>query len=95
VLAIDPSALDTFARAVRDTLRSAREERGDTQLDVAGRLNLTVSALSKLETGAARVDLYRLATWCLAVGIEPIAAITIAQLTAFPGGWPQQRAGSS
>jgi hypothetical protein len=78
VPAIDPSALDTCARAVRDTLRSAREERGDSQHDVADRLNLTASALNRPETWAARVDLRRLASWCFAVGIEPIAAITMA-----------------
>lgn len=91
--AIDHGAMGAFVRAVRDTLRSAREQRRWTQKATARRLNLTASALTKLETGTTRLDMDQFIRWCLVLDVEPIALITVAQLAAFPTGWPTNRPG--
>ena len=50
-------------------LREARIESGLTQVELAKRLKLTQSLLSKIERGDRRLDLAELRSFCRAIGI--------------------------
>lgn len=50
-------------------LREARAEAGITQVDLAKRLRLTQSLVSKIERGDRRLDLAELRSFCKAIGI--------------------------
>ena len=50
-------------------LREARIESGLTQVELATRLKLTQSLLSKIERGDRRLDLAELRSFCRAIGI--------------------------
>ena len=50
-------------------LREARESAGLTQADMAERLGLSQSQVSKCERGERRVDVIELREWCKAIGI--------------------------
>ncbi|WP_296263047.1 RodZ domain-containing protein [Pseudomonas sp. UBA6562] len=50
--AVHPEAASATHQHPGDTLRQAREQRGWSQTEVARRLNLTVTSLNNLETGA-------------------------------------------
>lgn len=51
-------------------LKEAREASGLTQIDLAARLNMTQSQVSKCERGERRLDLIELHAWCLAIGVK-------------------------
>jgi len=51
-------------------LRSIRSEAGLTQSDVAGKLELPQSFVSKYESGERRLDLVELSRICKALGIS-------------------------
>lgn len=50
-------------------LRQAREDRGLTQVQLASRLKVTQSWVSKIERGARRMDVVELEIWCKALGL--------------------------
>ncbi len=50
-------------------LKEAREGAGLTQIEVAERLGLSQSQVSKCERGERRVDVIELREWCRAIGI--------------------------
>lgn len=50
-------------------LRSAREQAGLTQADVAEKLGESQSFISKCERGERRIDVVELRTWCSALGV--------------------------
>jgi transcriptional regulator with XRE-family HTH domain len=50
-------------------LREARSDAGLTQLDLAKRLRLTQSLVSKIERGDRRLDLAELRSFCRVIGI--------------------------
>ena len=52
-----------------EELRRAREQSGLTQIEVAARLNVTQSFVSKCERGERRLDIVELRHWCSALGI--------------------------
>ena len=62
-------------------LRALRLEKGLTQVDLAARLGLPQSYVSKYETGERRVDFVETALICdaLGIGIESFAARFAAQ----------------
>ena len=62
-------------------LRALRIEKGLTQVDLAARLGLPQSYVSKYETGERRVDFVETSLICdaLGIGIESFAARFIAQ----------------
>lgn len=54
---------DVFLRSLRD----AREAAGVTQVELADRLGMTQSAVSKCERGERRLDVIELRKWCQAL----------------------------
>ena len=56
--------------AVLRQLREARKKAGVTQVELADRLKLTQSVVSKIERGDRRLDVIELRTICLAIGIS-------------------------
>jgi transcriptional regulator with XRE-family HTH domain len=59
-----------------DTLRRVREVAGVTQAELANRLGITQSALSKWERGERRMDIIEVRNYCLAMEIDFLAFIT-------------------
>jgi transcriptional regulator with XRE-family HTH domain len=57
-------------------LRQARREAGLTQLEVAERLGVYASYVSKCESGERRIDVVELAAFCrvYGVGLTPLLA---------------------
>lgn len=53
-----------------DLLRSARESGGLTQGDVALKLGVTQSFVSKCERGERRLDIIEVRAWCIALGVS-------------------------
>lgn len=51
-------------------LKEAREASGLTQIDLANRLGMTQSQVSKCERGERRLDLIELKAWCEALGTK-------------------------
>jgi transcriptional regulator with XRE-family HTH domain len=52
------------------SLKEAREASGLTQVDLADRLGMTQSQVSKCERGERRLDLIELQAWCQALGVK-------------------------
>ncbi|EGK72102.1 hypothetical protein METUNv1_01574 [Methyloversatilis universalis FAM5] len=52
-----------------DLLREARESGGLTQEDVASKLGVTQSFVSKCERGERRLDIIEARAWCIALGM--------------------------
>lgn len=57
-------------KTLRELLRDCRLEIGVSQLDLANRLNVPQSFISKYESGERRLDLIELRAICLALGIS-------------------------
>ena len=55
--------------AMLGLLRKAREEAGITQVQLAKKLRLTQSLLSKMERGECRLDVVQLRTICRVLGL--------------------------
>lgn len=51
-------------------LRESREGAGVTQQDLAKRLHMTQSAVSKCERGDRRLDVIELRSWCAELGLS-------------------------
>lgn len=56
-------------RVLRSLLRKLREDAGVTQEDMARRLKITQSNVSKFERGETRLDIVQLRQWCRVLGI--------------------------
>jgi transcriptional regulator with XRE-family HTH domain len=56
-------------------LKEAREASGLTQIDLAARLRMTQSQVSKCERGERRLDLIELHAWCQALGVNLITFV--------------------
>jgi transcriptional regulator with XRE-family HTH domain len=56
--------------AVLRLLRAAREKAGITQIDLAKKLKLTQSFVSKIERGDRRLDIVQLRTICRVYGLS-------------------------
>lgn len=60
----------TERAALARLLRDLREQAGLTQEDVAGRLGVTQSTISKIETAERRLDLVELRQFADAIGLD-------------------------
>ncbi len=60
-----------YAVVVR-LLRKARERAGITQVELAKRIGLTQSQVSKIERGESRLDLVQVRTVCRVIGLTLI-----------------------
>lgn len=58
-----------------DLLKEARQTAGLTQIDLAERLGVTQSFVSKCERGERRLDLLEIRTWCLAMDLPFVAFV--------------------
>lgn len=56
-------------RLFLEMLRAVRQQAGLTQEDVATKLRMTQSLVSKCERGERRLDIVELRAWCLAIGM--------------------------
>jgi len=67
-----PSPYDLLA----DLLKSCRVSSGLTQVELAERLGISQSTVSKVERGAQRLDLVELRVWLLAIGEPTLGEFT-------------------
>ncbi len=51
-------------------LEDARTRAGLTQIELAGKLRITQSSVSKVERGERRLDVIELHAWCRAIGVS-------------------------
>ncbi len=65
-------------QALRDALMAARMAAGLTQVQMAERLGVGQSYVSKIERGESYVDLMTFVDWCAACGLKP--GLTLDQL---------------
>jgi transcriptional regulator with XRE-family HTH domain len=61
--------------ALRDHLKTLREKAGLTQVQIAARLGLDQSYVSKIERGERYVDVLFYVDWCKACKVKPAKAI--------------------
>ncbi|MGT2512285.1 helix-turn-helix domain-containing protein [Cupriavidus basilensis] len=52
------------------SLRKASKVAGITQADLAARLDVTQTFVSKCERGERRLDVKELRSWCMAIGVS-------------------------
>lgn len=57
-------------RTLRELLRNIRSEKGISQVDLARRLKVPQSFVSKYESGERRLDVIELRSICLALGVS-------------------------
>jgi len=62
-------------KKVTAALRAARETAGLTQAEVAEKLKVYASFVSKVESGERRIDVVELASFCRLYGVELIATL--------------------
>ncbi|MCE9562465.1 MAG: helix-turn-helix transcriptional regulator [Planctomycetes bacterium] len=67
-------------KRLTDALRQAREIAGLTQADVAKKLRVYASFVSKVESGERRIDVIELKQFCRAYGLELVAFLRSAGL---------------
>ncbi len=62
---------------LREHLKSLRLKAGLTQIEIATRLKLDQSYVSKIERGERYVDVLFYIDWCRACGVKPSKAIPL------------------
>ena len=67
-------------RRLTPALRKAREEAGLTQAEVAEKLGVYASFVSKVESGERRIDVVELKHFCDALGVGLVAFLRSARL---------------
>jgi transcriptional regulator with XRE-family HTH domain len=67
----DEQAAETFCRHVRDLLQERRKAMKVDQKEMGRRLNLSQSAISKIETGRGDLSLKTLHRYVTALGLQP------------------------
>ncbi|MGA3145243.1 MAG: helix-turn-helix transcriptional regulator [Verrucomicrobiota bacterium] len=72
-------------------LKELRVSKGLTQADVAERLRLPQSYVSKVETGERRIDFVETAAFCGAIGVDLAAFAKLFSKRASRGGVPDRR----
>ncbi len=64
--------MEAFCASVRNDLQLRRRDKKLNQEEVAGRLNLTQSAISKIEVGDGDIGLRTLYRYAGAIGLRPV-----------------------
>ncbi|MFM0047463.1 MULTISPECIES: helix-turn-helix domain-containing protein [Paraburkholderia] len=72
-----PSVHHPRYRALRAHLKTLRKNAGLTQVQLAERLKVGQSYLSKIERGESYMDVLFYLDWCKACGIDPDKAVVI------------------
>jgi transcriptional regulator with XRE-family HTH domain len=70
-----PSIHHPRYQALQAHLKTLRKSAGFTQVELARRLNVDQSYLSKIERGERYMDVLLYLDWCRACGVEPGIAI--------------------
>jgi DNA-binding XRE family transcriptional regulator len=68
--------MEAFCASVRNDLQLRRRNKNLNQEEVAGRLNLTQSAISKIEAGDGDIGLRTIYRYAGAIGLRPIVTFT-------------------
>jgi transcriptional regulator with XRE-family HTH domain len=71
-----PSINDDRYKRLRLHLRALRRAAGLTQVELAGRLKIDQSNLSKVERGERYVDILFYLDWCRACEVDPSTALS-------------------
>lgn len=66
---------DVRYQRLRDQLHALRTRAGLTQIELAKRLHIDQSNLSKIERGERYVDMLTYVDWCRACGASPTASL--------------------
>jgi transcriptional regulator with XRE-family HTH domain len=77
---VEKSQHTTAYKRLTAALRKARADAGLTQAEVAEKLGLYASFVSKAESGERRLDVVELAQLCKAYGVELVALLKAAKL---------------
>jgi DNA-binding XRE family transcriptional regulator len=77
--AVEEARMEEFCAKVRTDLQSCRQNRKLHQEDVAAQLNLTQSAISKIETGRGDLGLRTLYRYARALGLRPVVTFEKAE----------------
>ena len=67
---------------LRKHLKSMRIAAGLTQAEIAGRLKVEQSQVSKIERGERYVEMFFYVDWCRACGVATAAALKVLEKTA-------------
>lgn len=59
-----------------ELLRSTRQSTGLSQVDLADRLGMNQSDISKCEAGSRRLDIIELKLWSAALGVDFVGLVT-------------------
>ncbi len=70
------ASMDAFCASIRYALQMRRREKDLTQEEMAYRLNLTQSAISKIEIGKGDLGLRTLYRYAAAIGLRPVVTFT-------------------
>jgi transcriptional regulator with XRE-family HTH domain len=65
--------------ALREHLKALRLGAGMTQIDIANKLGLDQSYISKIERGERYVDILFYVDWCIASQVKPEKAVKLLQ----------------
>jgi transcriptional regulator with XRE-family HTH domain len=73
---MEKSIISADYRLFLDFLKKTREDVGVTQIQIAKKLKITQSQVSKIERGERRLDFMELRKWLRALGIPVIEFVT-------------------
>ncbi len=73
---MEKSIISADYRLFLDFLKKTREDIGVTQVQVAKKLKVTQSQISKVERGERRIDYIELRRWLRALGVPVIDFVT-------------------
>ena len=67
----------TFCREMRSDLKRLRESMGITQSELAAKMEMSQSAVSRIENGGGDVGLITLRRYAAALGMQPVVSFTL------------------
>jgi len=82
--------VDRFMRAMGLALRTVRQRYDWTLKETGVPVGISVSVLCRVERAERPLDLEKLISLCVRLGVAPVDLVWFAQDTAYPRGWPHQ-----